>query len=73
MPLTIRLGEDLEYNLILKISTGTRSWSPIPGISFEIQIGKFLAVIEEGHREVYFRHLKGVGRQVRTITVLGWH
>lgn len=40
MPPTIRLGKDLEYNLLLKISTGTRSWSPIPGTIFEIQIGK---------------------------------
>lgn len=27
-------------------------------------------MIEEGDQEVYFRHLKGVGRQVRTITVM---
>ena len=40
MPPTIRLGEDLEYNLMLKISTGARSRSPSPGAIFEIQIGK---------------------------------
>ena len=30
-------------------------------------------MIEEGDQEVYFRHLKGVGRQVSTITALVWH
>lgn len=40
MPPTIVLGQDPEYNLILKVSTGSRLWLPIPGTTFEKQIRK---------------------------------